>query len=100
MHCRVARFQVRPEEVAAAKAAIARFVAAVHAEEPGTLRYDAFQEEDGVSFLHIMCFQDEAAETHHRGTAHVRAFVTALYPLCAVAPWFTAIEAVTDANGP
>ena len=61
MNYRVARFRVRPSEVAAAEKAIIAFVAQV-ADEPGTLRYESFREPDGVSYLHVMIFADDDAQ--------------------------------------
>jgi quinol monooxygenase YgiN len=41
----IARYQVRPEALPRCLAAIPEFVAYVRANEPGTLRYEVWQEE-------------------------------------------------------
>ena len=94
MKHRTARFRVAREHVAAAREAIATFVAGITAHEPGTLRYESFVEPDGVTFLHVMTFVDDAAEAAHRATPHVAAFVARLYPLCEVRPEFVELSAV------
>jgi len=49
----LARYQVRPEAVERCLAAIHEFVAYVHANEPGTLRYEVWREEkDSTRFIH------------------------------------------------
>ncbi len=70
MKYRTAKFRVRASEVAAAEKAIIGFVSKV-ADEPGTLRYESFREADGVSYLHLMSFADDAAEEAHRQTDQV-----------------------------
>ena len=97
MKHRIARFKVRASEVAAAEKAIIAFVAKV-ADEPGTLRYESFREQDGVSFIHFMSFADEAAERAHRETDHVKKFVADLYPRCEVQPSFTDLAKISGAG--
>lgn len=97
MRHRIARFKVRASEVAAAEKAIIAFVAKV-ADEPGTLRYESYREEDGVSFIHFMSFADDAAEAAHRQTDHVKKFVAELYPKCEVPPSFTDVKMVSGAG--
>jgi quinol monooxygenase YgiN len=97
MRHRIARFRVRPAEVAAAERAIIEFVARV-ADEPGTLRYESFREADGVSYVHVMTFADDAAEEAHRGTEHVKKFVADLYPRCEVQPVFTDLKKISGAG--
>src|SRR5512140_1244657 len=55
----LARYQVRPGSVASCLAAIHEFVAYVRAHEPGTLRYEVWQEaKDPTRFTHIFVFRD------------------------------------------
>ena len=97
MKWRIARFRVRPAEAAAAEKAIIAFVAKV-ADEPGTLRYESFREADGVSYVHLMGFADDAAEEAHQQTGHAKEFVAALYPLCESPPVFTDLKMVSGAG--
>lgn len=88
------RYKVQPDKVEDVRAAIAAFVAGIRQHEPGTLVYEAFQEDDPTRFLHLMVFLDEAAEQFHRATAHVQSFVDTLYPNCEEQPVFVDVAAV------
>lgn len=79
----LARYQVRPEAVERCLAAAREFVAHVRAQEPGTLRYDVWQErKDPTRFVHAFIFRDEAAHRVHSESAEVRRFAAVLYPEC------------------
>lgn len=78
---KTARFQVKAEALERCKAAIADFIAAVAATEPGTQLYLSLQEQaDPTRFLHYFIFEDAAAEAHHRTTDAVVKFTGILYP--------------------
>ena len=78
-----ARYQVRPEEVERCVAAIHEFVDYVKANEPGTLRYDVWQErDDPTRFVHTFVFRDETAHMAHSSSAEVKTFAGKLYPCC------------------
>ncbi len=97
---KMVRFRVKPEKREAARAAIAEFVASVRAKEPDTLQYEAFEEPDGVWFVHFMTFRSPAAEQLHRATPHVIRFVDVLYPNCDVTPVFTDLKLVRSSSLP
>ena len=97
MRYRVARFKVRPGEVAAAEKAIIEFVAKV-ADEPGTLRYESFREPDGVSYLHLMAFADDDSEAAHGDTEHGKKFAAALAALCEKQPESTDLKMISGAG--
>jgi quinol monooxygenase YgiN len=79
----LARYQVRPEALERCLAAIHEFVAYVRAKEPGTLRYEVWQEEaDPTRFVHIFVFRDAAADRIHSESPEVRKFAGVLYPEC------------------
>ncbi len=79
----LARYQVRPEALDSCLAAIHEFVAYVRANEPGTLRYDVWQErEDPTRFVHIFTFRDADAHRVHSASAEVKRFAGILYPEC------------------
>jgi quinol monooxygenase YgiN len=79
----LARYQVRPESLDRCLAAIQEFVAYVRAKEPGTLRYDVWQEEkDPTRFVHAFIFRDQKADQAHSESAEVKKFASILYPEC------------------
>jgi quinol monooxygenase YgiN len=79
----LARYQVRPEAVERCLAAIHEFVAYVRANEPGTLRYEVWQEEkDATRFVHIFVFRDAEADRIHSESQAVKTFAAILYPEC------------------
>jgi quinol monooxygenase YgiN len=97
MKWRVAKFRVRPAEAAAVEKAIIAFVAKV-ADEPGTLRYESFREADGVSYLQLVGFADDASQEAHERTEHLRRFVAELGPMCEVQPLFADLKMVSGAG--
>jgi quinol monooxygenase YgiN len=79
----LARYQVRPAALERCLAAIHEFVAYVRDHEPGTLRYDVWQEKDDPTrFVHAFIFRDEAADRAHSESAEVKRFASILYPEC------------------
>jgi quinol monooxygenase YgiN len=79
----LARYQVRPEALERCLAAIREFVAYVRANEPGTLRYEVWQEaEDPTRFVHLFVFRDIEADQRHSESAEVKKFASVLYPEC------------------
>ncbi len=79
----LARYQVRPESLELCLAAIHEFVAYVRASEPGTLRYDVWQEvDDPTRFVHIFVFRDAEADQIHSESDAVKKFSSILYPEC------------------
>ena len=79
----LARYQVRPGSLELCLAAIHEFVAYVRAHEPGTLRYDVWQEVgDATRFVHIFTFRDADADRIHSESAAVKKFSGVLYPEC------------------
>jgi quinol monooxygenase YgiN len=79
----LARYEVRPAALERCLAAIEEFVAYVRAHEPGTLRYDVWQEVDHPTrFVHSFVFRDAAADRAHSESAEVKRFASILYPEC------------------
>lgn len=79
----LARYQVRPEAFERCLAAIREFVDYVRHNEPGTLRYEVWQEkEDPTRFVHIFVFRDAEADRIHSESAAVKKFSSILYPEC------------------
>ncbi len=90
----MARYRVKKGKIEEIKKAIIDFVDAIRKNEPGTLFYDSFQEEDSLSFVHFMSFKDEKAREFHTNTAHVKKFVGILYPECEEEPVFTELKLI------
>jgi quinol monooxygenase YgiN len=68
----LARYQVRPEALERCLAAIHEIVAYVRASQPGTLRYEVWQEQvDPTRFVHIFVFRDVEADRAHSESAAV-----------------------------
>lgn len=79
----LARYEVRPETLERCLAAIHEFVHYVRANEPGTLRYEVWQDpRRPTSFVHIFVFRDAAADRAHSESAEVKRFASILYPNC------------------
>ncbi len=79
----LAHYQVKPEALERCLAAIHEFVAYVHSNEPGTLRYDVWQERDNPTrFVHIFTFRDAESDRIHSESAAVKKFSGILYPEC------------------
>lgn len=79
----LARYKVRAEALERCLAAIREFVAYVRANEPGTLRYEVWQErEDPTRFVHIFTFRDAEAARIHSESPEVKQFASVLYPEC------------------
>ena len=79
----LAHYEVRPEALERCLAAIHEFVAYVRANEPGTLRYDVWQQpKHPTRFVHIFTFRDAAADRIHSESAEVKKFAAVLYPEC------------------
>lgn len=64
---RMATFVVRPAMLSTCKKAIAAFVSYVRRNEPRTRIYVSLQDrEEPTRFMHLMVFEDQAAERRHR----------------------------------
>lgn len=96
---KMAQFKVHADKVDEALEAIETFITAIRANEPGVDAYDSLQMKDGVHFVHLMEFDDEAAEDAHRVAEHTKEFVRTLYPLCEEEPVFTDIAWASDPIG-
>lgn len=85
---KAARFTVREEGLAGAQDAIRTFVEHTRT-EPGTRRYEPWRSLDRPrEFLHLMEFEDAAAEHAHANSEAIRAFTSVLHPLRLGAPTF------------
>ena len=93
----LAHYQVRREALKTCLAAIHEFVAWVRANEPGTLRYDVWQERaDPTRFVHVFEFRDADADRIHSESAQVKKFASILYPQCLEPVKFVDYDQVTS----
>ena len=96
----LARYQVRPESLQRCLTAIRDFVAYVRANEPGTLRYEVWQEQsDPTRFVHIFVFRDAEADRAHSESAEVKKFAAVLYPECLAPVEFIDYDLVVSSGG-
>ena len=92
----LARYEVRPEELERCLAAIHEFVDYVRDNEPGTFRYEVWQEQaKPTRFTHIFTFRDAAAHRAHGESAEVKKFAGILYPCCLAPVEFIDYDFVT-----
>lgn len=97
----LARYQIRPEALDRVLAALNEFVAYVRANEPGTLRYDVWQEQsDPTRFVHIFTFRDADADRIHSESAEVKKFASILYPECLAPVEFIDYNQIVSNLGP
>jgi len=97
----LARYQVRSEALERCLAAIHEFVAYVRANEPGTLRYEVWQEQaDPTRFVHIFVFRDAEADRIHSESNEVKKFAAVLYPECLAPVEFIDYQQVTSNAAP
>lgn len=95
MIVKIARYEVRKEEVPKALAAVQAFVDEVKRKEGGTARYEVFQhKDDPARFTHLMAFRTPSAEDYHQKTAWCKRFVETLHPLCVEKPAFETVTPI------
>lgn len=90
---KIVHYKMMPDKGDVAVEALEEFVAGIAMDEPETY-YEAYQEEDGVSFVNIMRFPDETAEKYHQSASHTMRFVERIYPNCEEMPVFTTLKLV------
>jgi quinol monooxygenase YgiN len=79
----LAHYEIHPDAIARVKDAIGEFVDYVRSNDPGTLRYDVWQDQEHPTrFLHIFIFRDQEAHNQHSSSAQVKKFSDVLYPEC------------------
>ena len=93
-----ARYEVRPETLDQCLAAIHEFVAYIRENEPGSLRYEVWQDaKHPTRFVHIFVWRDAEANRIHGESAAVKKSAGILYPNCLTPVEFIEYKLV-DAN--
>jgi quinol monooxygenase YgiN len=94
----LARYEVRPEALDEVLRAIHEFVAYIRANEPGSSRYEVWQEsEHPTRFVHLFVWKNEDANRTHGESAAVKKFAGILYPKCLAPVEFIEYKQI-DAN--
>lgn len=94
----LARYEVHPEALDEVLQAIHEFVAYIRANEPGSLRYEVWQEsEHPTRFTHLFVWKNEEANRVHGESAAVKKFASILYPQCLAPVEFIKYKQI-DAN--
>ena len=79
----LAFYEVHPEAIVRVLAAIEEFVTENRLNQPGTLRYEVWQERDNPArFAHLFVFSDANADQAHADAAETKKFASILYPQC------------------
>ncbi|MEK6846851.1 MAG: antibiotic biosynthesis monooxygenase [Nanoarchaeota archaeon] len=91
---KIAKFTVKKNKLKICKRAIKEFVHQIKNNEPGTILYESFQENNSSTFIHFMVFKDEKAEEKHADSEYVNKFTNILYPNCSKKPLFTELNLV------
>jgi quinol monooxygenase YgiN len=77
----IAEYQVKPEAIDRVKQAAQEFVHYVETNEPGTLLYSAWQQQDDPThFTHFFIFEDDAAKNTHSRSNAVKSFESVYSP--------------------
>ncbi len=92
-------YQANPDSVDKIIFAAKEFVAGIAADNNPDVRYRSSRKNDGVSFVHIAEFANEAAKERFQSTAHFKKFSEILPDLCAVKPSAQMLELVADSRG-
>jgi quinol monooxygenase YgiN len=94
---RTARFRIREDKLEECLPYIARFVQYVNTREPGTRLYLSLRDsKDPASFLHVMAFDDEVAESRHRASDPMFRFSEVVYPFTVDGVQFSAQDPVWE----
>ena len=91
MQYTVAEYVVLPEKRKAVKRALHEFVSKVRLHEPRTL-YLVFWDEANGSFIHVMSFEDDAAEHRHSQSPYAGRFARIISPHCIGRPRFSEMD--------
>jgi quinol monooxygenase YgiN len=96
----LAHYEIHPEAIEKVTNAIREFVTYIRKNEPGTLRYDVWQDQTHPTrFVHIFIFQDQAAHDRHSASAEVKKFADVLYPECLAPVEFIDYQQTASKNG-
>ena len=79
---RIVQYKVKKKKLDKVKNVISEYIESVHKNEPGTINYKVYQEEDNpVSIVHVMSFVDKNAEKIHDKSEHMKKLKKILVPI-------------------
>ena len=89
------QYKVKKKKLTKAKDALSEYVDAVKKNEPGTVEYKVFQDNDDSSiFVHLMSFVDKNAKRTHEKTEHLKKLKKILVPMSKGKAVYTILEEV------
>jgi len=92
----IAEYEVKPDAVDRVKQAVHEFVHYVETNEPGTLLYSAWQQQDSPThFTHLFVFEDDDAKDTHSQSKAVKSFESVYSPALVGRVKFTNYEQIT-----
>jgi quinol monooxygenase YgiN len=100
MSCTSIRYTVKEGRGDENQALIEQVFAELMAKAPDGLRYDAFRLEDGVTFVHVVSHESEAAREVLTTLPAFRAFQAGIAERCAVAPVRTPLTTIGSYGQP
>jgi hypothetical protein len=96
---RLVRYKVKPERVAENETLVREVFASLNDDPLPGLRYASFKLEDGVSFVHIVEFADDAVNQAFVGRPAFKAFVAHIGARCDEAPLNVGLQQEIGAYG-
>ncbi len=79
---RIVKYKVKKKKLDKVKNVISEYIETVHKNEPGTINYKVYQEEDDpVSIVHVMSFIDKNAEKIHDKSEYMKKLKKILVPI-------------------
>ena len=76
------QYKIKKKKLTKAKDALSEYMDAVKKNEPGTIEYKVFQDNDDNSiFVHLMSFVDKNAKKAHEKTEHLKKLKKILVPM-------------------
>ncbi|MDE1814070.1 MAG: antibiotic biosynthesis monooxygenase [Thaumarchaeota archaeon] len=89
------QYKIKKKKLTKATNAILEYVEQVKKNEPGTMKYTVFQDEnDCTLFIHVMSFADKAAKKTHEKSEHLKKLKKILVPISKGKAVYTSMVAV------
>ena len=92
---RIVQYKVKKKKLDKVKNVISKYVETIHKNEPGTIDYKVYQEEDDpASIVHVMSFVDKNAEKIHDKSEHMKNLKKILVPISKGKAVYTALNKI------
>ena len=86
---KLVKFKAKKENIEEVIRLIENFLDKILENEPDMVYYESIQEEDQISFIHVITFRNEEARKKNESTSYVKEFIGNLYPLLEAEPTFS-----------